>query len=124
MYKLDIQAHTCIMETTMQRESDTGYQDDPCCCVHSQGQRIDGDDCPVHGENSNESEARSNMLVFVRTLPLIEDCNFGCSYDEHDGMQLMSACATNYNGVPFEGWGSSEAAAYGDLVKQIVERYA
>lgn len=102
----------------MQRESDTGYQDDPCSCVRSQGQRIDGDDCPIHGENPDEAEARANMLAFVRTLPGMEECLGG----ENDWSRWN--CTMVYDHKLFEGWGSSFASAYADLVEQIVERYA
>lgn len=35
----------------MEPETDTGYLDDPCVCVHRGGVRVDADTCVMHGEN-------------------------------------------------------------------------
>jgi hypothetical protein len=43
------------MENVMDRE--TGYIEDACVCCHSNGKRIDGDECPVHGDNPIEEPA-------------------------------------------------------------------
>ena len=49
-------------------DPETGYVSDPCCCVISdsswrRGQRIDGDECPVHADNP------------IETAPVCERCD-------------------------------------------------
>lgn len=67
---------------------------------------------------ADEAEANANMLAFVRTLPGMEQCLGG----ENDWSRWN--CTMVYDHKLFEGWGSSFASAYADLVKQIVELYA
>lgn len=79
----------------------------------------------IESDAAQEAEARANMLVFVRRLPLIEDCDFGTEYvqgawgTEYEG---RSSCSFRTTVAGYEAWGSSEAAAYGRLIGKIVER--
>ena len=122
------------METyTMQRETETGYQDDPCSCVIGSftGERIDDDDCPIHGYSASESdrqEARENMREFAAGLPLFDDCAFSFEYDHPiswiPARVANVVCDFGREGRMFEGNGSSLAAAYGRMIAAIIEREA
>jgi hypothetical protein len=75
---------------------------------------------------ADQLEERENFRTFAATLPMLGDCAFYCDYlparmgEIENGIE----CSMIRNGTRYVGHGSSEAAAYGRMIQQIVEREA